>query len=377
MSKKSTYYQFIRADVRSLILRQISTALLVFLFTYLILLGLVGLKINSDRTLFLMLFSPRLPILPMIFAFLACVRQQIRFIKQQSAFLNAIRRFVQDPARGVDYEDFSGIRLGLEHLYAHSELSGEKLRMEFQKKNDLITYIAHDIKTPLASIIGYLSLLDESKELPADMRERFTGIALRNALRLDDLITEFFEISKYQLQTLPLHRVMGDVHMLLLQMQEELALLAKDSEKQLKVLPGAPLRAYFDPDQMGRALSNIVTNAIHYSTPKSVVVLQAAAKGSECFIACENEGATLSREEIRLIFEKFNRLDPSRSTKIGGSGLGLSIAREILRSHGGDIQVTSNAGITRFILRFPLAAPAEPSAAKSPSSGGPRPIPFA
>jgi two-component system sensor histidine kinase VanS len=231
------------------------------------------------------------------------------------------------------------------------------LKEETARKNDLVTYLAHDLKTPLTSIIGYLNLLDEMPEMPLEKRAKYVGITLQKAYRLEQLVGEFFEITRYNLQQIVLQKETFDLNLLFEQLCEEFALLvsARGNSIALKLPPNLTMLG--DPDKLARVFGNILKNAVAYSYPNTPIVItaekEASEQGSRLRFVFTNQGATIPEHRLAQIFEKFFRLDSARATQSGGAGLGLAIAKEIVQLHGGEIWAESDHEEIRFIVLLP------------------------
>jgi two-component system sensor histidine kinase VanS len=222
-----------------------------------------------------------------------------------------------------------------------------------QRKNDLVVYLAHDIKTPLTSVIGYLSLLDEAPDMPPEQKAKYVGITLEKAYRLEQLIDEFFEITRFNLQTIILNREKINLHFMLQQMADEFYPMLTPQEKQVSIDVLDGLTIWGDADKLARVFNNILKNAIAYSYENSVIDISALQQDKNIIITFTNHGNPIPREKLETIFEKFFRLDTSRSTNTGGTGLGLAIAKEIVNAHGGNILVQSNTEKTVFTVVLP------------------------
>lgn len=221
-----------------------------------------------------------------------------------------------------------------------------------QRKNDLVVYLAHDIKTPLTSVIGYLSLLDETPDMPIAQKAKYVHITLDKAYRLESLINEFFEITRYNLQTVPLKKETIDLYYMLIQMADEAYPQLSEQGKQVDIQAAEDITLYGDPDKLARVFNNILKNAIVYSDAGSTINISAKMNRSAVVIQFENAG-TIPQNKLGSIFEKFYRLDDARSTATGGAGLGLAIARDIVNLHGGTIEATSDESRTTFTITLP------------------------
>lgn len=248
------------------------------------------------------------------------------------------------------YEDISTQMLAIKTNMLRNE---QTLREEALRKNDLITYLAHDLKTPLTSIIGYLSLLDEIPEMPEKQRTKYTKITLDKAQRLEKLINEFFDITRYNLQQISIEKEMADLSYMLLQMADEFypVLQAHGNTAELDVDEDITVMA--DTMKLARVFNNILKNAVAYSSPNTPIKIQAKKKENHVQISFSNQGKTIPKQKLDSIFEKFFRLDDARTTNTGGAGLGLAIAKEIITLHDGTILADSENGITTFTVTLP------------------------
>lgn len=221
-----------------------------------------------------------------------------------------------------------------------------------QRKNDVVMYLAHDIKTPLTSVIGYLSLLDEAPDMPEEQKAKYVHITLDKAYRLEQLIDEFFEITRYNLQTITLTKKHIDLYYMLLQMTDEFYPQLASNGKQAVIHASEDLTISGDPDKLARVFNNILKNAAAYSEDNSVIDIMAGLSGDMVSIVFKNAGS-IPKDKLAAIFEKFYRLDDSRSSVTGGAGLGLAIAKEIIVQHGGQIYAESKDNYTTFTVELP------------------------
>ncbi len=240
-----------------------------------------------------------------------------------------------------------------------------QLADESARRSDLVTYLAHDLKTPLTSVIGYLSLLDEVPDMPDAQRARYTGVALDKACRLERLVNEFFDITRYSLTHIELELAPVDLAGLLVQLADEFypALAAHGNVARVTVEgsvrtvddPGEPLVLTADASRLARVFGNLLRNAIAYSDEGTPVEVGAVAGEGSVVVTVSDTGATIPSHKLRAIFDRFFRLDESRGTATGGAGLGLAIAREIVGLHGGSISAASENGRTTFTVELPLS----------------------
>lgn len=210
-----------------------------------------------------------------------------------------------------------------------------------QRKNDLIVYLAHDLKTPLTSVIGYLTLLRDEPQISPEMRARYTGIALDKAERLEDLINEFFDITRFNLSHIELDRRPTDLTRMVEQVVSEFGPMLAEQHLTCRTDLPPKLEYSCDPNKMARVFDNLLRNACHYSYPDTEVEIAAVVESGAAVLTFRNSGRTIPPEKLDRIFEQFFRLDESRASRTGGAGLGLAIARQIVELHGGTISAES------------------------------------
>lgn len=241
-----------------------------------------------------------------------------------------------------------------------NRLKGEALRNEAlareaeQRKNDLVVYLAHDLKTPLTSVIGYLSLLQDELQISPELRAKYTGVALDKAQRLEDLINEFFDITRFNLTHLELSLQEINLTRMLEQITYEFMPVLQEKELtwQLELQPDVQMMC--DPDKLQRVFDNLLRNAVNYATPETAICVQMETREDWAFVQVQNQGRTIPPEKLARIFDQFFRLDSSRGTSTGGAGLGLAIAKEITELHGGMIHAESEDGWVKFTVALPL-----------------------
>jgi two-component system sensor histidine kinase VanS len=243
-------------------------------------------------------------------------------------------------------ENLQTVQRTLEEQRAEAELAE-------QKKDELILYLAHDIKTPLTSVIGYLSILDENKDMDTAQREKCVRIGLEKATRLEKLINEFFEITRFRQADITLSKSKIDLHYMLIQLVDEFTPQLQTCLVEIQIHMPEDIYLYGDADYLARALQNILKNAVAYSDANSVISISAQRMGEKVKITVSNIGDTISPEQQAHIFEKFYRADEARQGNTGGAGLGLAIAKNIVALHGGTITVESENRNTTFTILLP------------------------
>ena len=222
-----------------------------------------------------------------------------------------------------------------------------------QRKNDMIVYLAHDLKTPLTSVIGYLTLLRDEPDIPAESREKYTAVALDRSLRLEELINEFFDVTRFSLTTLTLETQRIDLSLMLNQTISEFTPVFSEHSLSVnaEIRPGVDLLC--DPDKLERVFDNLLRNAVNYSYPDTEINFKMTADDGGVVVSCKNRGRTIPKEKLDRIFEQFFRVDSARQSKTGGAGLGLAIAKEIVTLHGGTISAASADEQVEFTVKLP------------------------
>lgn len=250
-------------------------------------------------------------------------------------------------------EELDFIALKMEYCQTMLAEREREAKIAEQKKNDLVIYLAHDIKTPLTSVIGYLNLLNEASDMPPEQRAKYTGITLDKAYRLEELINEFFEITRYNLQSADIQKEEIDLYYMLYQMIEEFYPILTEKKQTAELSAEEDVKACGDSDKLARVFNNILKNAAAYGNPGSIIKISAEQMEKSVRISFTNTGKTIPKQKLQMIFEKFFRVDEARSSNTGGSGLGLAIAKEIVTLHGGTISAESEDGITVFTVVLP------------------------
>lgn len=260
----------------------------------------------------------------------------------------------EDNQADVFPKEYAEVSAQMSEIKSTIQRHEQILKEEAARKNDLIAYLAHDLKTPLTSVIGYLSLLDEAPDMPVDQKAKYVNIALDKAQRLEKLINEFFEITRYNLQQMELEEETIDLYYMLVQMTDEFYPLLNAHGNTVKLQGDENRTIYGDPIKLARVFNNILKNAIAYSYRDTTIDIWTESTGNEVLVYFRNKGKTIPAQKLNSIFEKFFRLDEARTTNTGGAGLGLAIAKEIITLHGGTIMAKSENEATTFCVSLPV-----------------------
>ncbi|WP_172136166.1 sensor histidine kinase KdpD [Adlercreutzia sp. ZJ473] len=285
-----------------------------------------------------------------IVAALLSVNRSLRYFDELAG---AVAGLVADRERPVALSPNLAIVQGELNAVREASLADERAAVAAERrKNELVAYLAHDVRTPLTSVVGYLSLLADTPDLSSETRTRYTEVALGKAERLEGLIDEFFEITRYNLQAIPVERATVDVRLFCEQVAEAFYPDAQARGLEIRVEAPAGETFFVDPDKLARAVGNVLRNAVAYASEGTAVELRArrSAMTDAWLLTVSNEGREISEAHLRSVFDKFYREDASRASGGGGAGLGLAIAKEIVIAHGGGIRAESAGGVTTFTI---------------------------
>ena len=287
-------------------------------------------------------------------------RQSIRYIEQLSEQTENLANGNFDSrieVRGND--EFSQMAEQLNGLGEDLKTLLEAERESEKSKNDLITNIAHDLRTPLTSIIGYLELLSGTGKpvLNDEQRQKYLNIAYTKSRRLEQLINDLFDFTKLSYGKMTMKVSYVDIVKLLEQLLEEAYpnFVEKGLSYELRTnVPSLEIAA--DGGLIARLFDNLIGNAIKYGADgkKVIVRVNAEPKDDIAEVKVINYGFTIDEKDLPLIFNKFYRADKARSTQTGGTGLGLAIAKDIVEIHGGSISAKSDLNGTVFTVRLKI-----------------------
>ena len=312
---------------------------------------------NRDTIMVIMFIILLLGFLLFIFYFLILTR---RITKDMSYISNCISDIasgsMETKITGINREDEIGeIVLQVNRMHYEIERLMKSEREALQANKDMITCVAHDLRTPLTSIIGYLQLATDVKKYTVEDRQKYANIAMRKADRMQGLIEELFNYTKLMSGEITVHRSDIDIVKLVVQMTEEFYPIFMENNLEYTLKQNVnSLIMNVDGELIARAVSNLIGNAVKYGRDGKAVHIELEKYNTELQIRVINFGLVIPEESIEHIFDKFYRVESSRSVQTGGTGLGLNIAQEIAILHGGKITVQSSVKGTCFTIALPI-----------------------
>ena len=282
-----------------------------------------------------------------------------RLLKKVFGYIDEVGKATEDLVnKDVEYielpDELEEIQKRMNHLKRESEKNEKLAKENEEKKDELIVYLAHDIKTPLTSMIGYLSILDEIDDMPKKKQKNYISIALDKSYRLEDLINELFDVARFNSEKIVLEKEELNLNLMLEQIIDDFYPTLRELNKSIKLNYNESIRINGDPDKLSRVFNNLIKNAISYSKEESEIVINLKKDNNNAIVEVINKGKQISKEKLSKIFEKFYRLDSARPSRTGGSGLGLAIAKDIVELHNGTIIAESNEEETTFRVTLPL-----------------------
>lgn len=338
--------------IASLIVFEVAYVLLNLLF-----LVIMGVS-NLDQTKAFQEFKPFMIPMMVVVSIVGCGYICYRFMLRPLKYLDEVAEAAQKLAHPTDAPimlsgDLETIENDLNNVREQTLQSKKSAQDAERRKEDLLVYLAHDLKTPLASVLGYLRLIEDEPQIPPELICKYSGIARKKAQRLEELINEFFEITRFSTQKLSLEPTRTHLSRMLMQIIYEFnpILAEKGLEWDLQIAENIEIMC--DANKLERAIDNVIRNAVNYCYPNTKIFFSLTQTSDSIRICVQNKGPTISPEKLERIFEQFYRLDAARSSETGGAGLGLAIAKEIVELHHGTIAAYSEDENIQFIITLP------------------------
>ncbi|ARA99948.1 HAMP domain-containing histidine kinase [Limosilactobacillus fermentum] len=228
-------------------------------------------------------------------------------------------------------------------------------RASEKSKDELITNVSHDLRTPLTSIIGYLGLIEDHQYQSEEDIVKYSHIAYDKAKQMKNLVEDLFEYTKVQQHGAPVNFMTVDLGQLLEQVGASFELEANKKGMAINVTcEPSPLSITADPEKLGRLFSNLVANALKYGHGASYIHLTAKQLGEKVVITVADDGEKIPAEAVKHLFERFYRVESSRNKATGGTGLGLAIVQSIVELHHGSVTARSDDQETAFVVTLPV-----------------------
>lgn len=257
--------------------------------------------------------------------------------------------------------DLSRVVTSINGLVDSTVAAIEDERRIEQSKDELITNVSHDIRTPLTSIIGYLGLIEDGQYQTEDEILKYTHTAYVKAKQMKSLVEDLFEYTKVHQPTVPVNMSSFDMVQLVEQLAADFELEANKKGIEIEVVTEVKqLMMDGDTEKLVRVFNNLFTNAFKYGKGATKLVIQLEKVGTEAVIIVKNNGAEIPKYALDSLFDRFYRVEESRNQATGGTGLGLAITQSIVALHGGYIYAKSNPEWTSFIIHLPLTRNPKP-----------------
>ncbi len=243
-------------------------------------------------------------------------------------------------------------------LFEAAQTSMTEERAIERSKDEMITNVSHDLRTPLTSILGYLGLIknDETGTLPRETMVKYTNTAFAKAEQMKSLVEDLFDYTQVAQVDFKLHWAPLDLSAMLNQLAVNFELEAKQRNLVISAVTNADsIEMVGDPDRLARVFMNLISNGLKYGEGATFIRLSAKVLADNWVeVRVQNDGERIPEESIGRLFDRFYRVEGSRNLKTGGTGLGLAIVQGIVDAHGGNIHVESDSELTSFIVRLPL-----------------------
>jgi len=315
---------------------------------------------NFNSTIFLSGKSILLPLFLLLDAFILSWRIIRRYRQMQLRHIISELHYIAEGNydHRIPFElrgDLNRVVSSINGLVDSTVAAIEEERRIEQSKDELITNVSHDIRTPLTSIIGYLGLIEDQQYHSKEDLLKYTHIAYVKAKQMKSLVEDLFEYTKVRQPDTPISTTTFDMVQLLEQLAIEFELEASRKSVEIQVQSDCPqILMTGDTDKLVRVFNNLITNALKYGKNATLIMITIEKIGTEVVVSVKNNGKMIPKHALDALFNRFYRVEESRSQETGGSGLGLAIAQSIIALHGGYIYAKSNQQWTSFIIHLPL-----------------------
>ncbi len=316
----------------------------------------INISIHLNRELFftVIILAISIGIAFFIFYFLLLTRKFTKHLKNISYGIKEISTGNFKHRIPIEsLNELGHISLGLNKMANRLERTTEDNEKNEKNKNAIITSLAHDLRTPLTSITGYLDLLANNTSLSDETREQYLKVVYNKSMNLENLIEDLFDYTRVSLGEISIHKTTINMSQFVNQLVDEFYPGFRENELEYVVkIEGSHIYIDGDGELIARAISNLISNAIKYGKDGKMVNVYLKKEHGKVVLQIVNYGKLIPEESLPHLFERFYRVEGSRSYETGGTGLGLSIAKEIIELHGGTISASSDFYGTVFEVRL-------------------------
>ena len=286
----------------------------------------------------------------------APARNRLRALEQAAERFGAGQLSTRAPARGRD--EIARVATAFNHMAADLEERTEALQVSDRLRRQMLADISHELRTPLTTMRGYLDTLDMTEiVLDEDKRRRYVDTARRETIRLERIVSDLLELARFESDVASIEPRVVAIERVFAGVARRFEHDAATTNVRIRTQVDAAVdQVVADPNRLDQALSNLIVNALRHTPPGGAIVLEAAATAGGCELRVIDSGTGITPEHVAHVFERFYKVDSSRTSGPAGSGLGLSIAKAIVERHGGTISVTSRPGRTAFAITLPQTA---------------------
>lgn len=302
--------------------------------------------------------------LPQTVAILATFLLSFYFItNKKMRYIETVSKGLLEISKGnFDYrikkygdDELASLSNNINFMAAELKNKIENERKAERVKSELITNVSHDLRTPLTSIKGYLGLIKEKKYSSEEQLDEFLNIAYNKSEKLEVLINDLFEYTKLTSDGVNIDKQDIVLNGLLEQLIEELVPISEENSISInEEFINEKVIVSIDPNKTARVFENLLMNAIRYSLKPGEIKVRLTKEEGFSLVSVQNECDNLSEEDLKKIFDRFYRVEKSRSSDTGGSGLGLAIAKNIVQLQGGSIEAKCENQYVSFNVRFKL-----------------------
>lgn len=315
---------------------------------------------------FLYILSFMISLVVFLFIFFDLMNITLKYITDLSSTIQKVTEGQYDVEVEIKYDDefgmlaanISALAKTLKEKEAESDILKENERLAYdaernaqQQKKDLIANVAHDLRTPLTTVIGYLDLIKNNQQLSRNDIHKYSSVAHEKSLRLQHMMDDLFEFTKLDSPDIKVHMTTLNIAELILQITDEFYPSFQEHHLTPVVsISDQSLFTYGDGQLLARVFDNLISNALKYGDDGGKIMIDVLNDDETITIKVRNYGNPIAKEDIPYIFNKFYRSDSSRSSSTGGTGLGLAIAKNIIDIHKGNIFAVSHKDRTTFVV---------------------------